>query len=135
MESWGARCLTITWCIILIKAILSAIPIYQFFVILAPKYILNALVKTTRKFLWEGNKASSKKFHLVKWSTIRSAIVCGGLRIRDLALVNQALGATLAWKLRTNTHGRLVFSSPSTGHVMRQDRAYNSLCDSLQSGS
>jgi hypothetical protein len=52
-----------------------------------------------QKFLWEGGKTSTKKFHLVNWRIVRAPKMNGGLGIKDPTLVNVALGAKLLWRM------------------------------------
>ena len=82
---------------ILIKAVLSSLPIFQFSVLLAPKSISAQIAKLLRDFLREGGKGNQKKMHLVSWEIIKRPISEGGLNIRDPELVNLALGGKLLW--------------------------------------
>ena len=43
----------------------------------------------------------TKKFHLVKWATVKCSKSRGGLGIRDPEKMNKALGAKLIWRLVT----------------------------------
>ena len=52
-----------------------------------------------RKFLWQGGKVQKKKFHLVKWDTVKTSKSRGGLGIRDPEKMNKALGPKLIWRL------------------------------------
>ena len=69
--------------------------------VLAPKNVINSICKEIRKFLWQGGKVQTKKFHLVKWDTVKRAKKQGGLGIRDPEQMNKALGAKLIWRLVT----------------------------------
>ena len=42
-----------------------------------------------------------KKFHLVKWTTIKAPKDKGGLGIRDPEQMNKDLGAKLVWRMAT----------------------------------
>jgi hypothetical protein len=64
MESWGSRWLNPAGRVVLIKSVLSALPIFQFSSLLAPKGILKDLAQLIHKFLWQGGKSNHKKFHL-----------------------------------------------------------------------
>jgi hypothetical protein len=64
---------------------------------LAPKGVLNKISKNLRIFLWEGGKTNTKKFHLINWHMVCQPIDKGGLAIRNPSLMNEALGAKLAW--------------------------------------
>ena len=84
---------------ILIKAVLSALPIFQCSLLLAPKYVTSQIAKLLRDFLWEGGKGNQKKMHLVSWEIIKRPISEGGSNIRDPELVNLALGGKLLWQI------------------------------------
>lgn len=68
-----------------------------------------------------GNKTTTNKFHLVKWATICASTEHGGMGIIDPTLVNQEMGAKLAWKLRTNMNARwahVLISKYRRGEVL-----------------
>ena len=67
--------------------------------VLAPKKVITSICKEIRKFLWQGGKTQTKKFHLVKWEIIKRAKSHGGLGIRDPELTSKAMGAKLIWRL------------------------------------
>jgi len=83
MENLGARWLNLAGKIVLSKAVLSAITLFQLWTLLAPKIVLNKINTYLRKFMWEGGKTSLKKFHLVKWTMVRVPKLHGGLGIKD----------------------------------------------------
>jgi hypothetical protein len=95
MESWGSRWLNPVGRVILIKLVLSALPLFQFSSLLAPKGVLKDMAQLIRKFLWQGGKSNSKKFYLVNWDTVSSPKKSGGLGIRDPKVENIAMGAKI----------------------------------------
>ena len=56
IASWGGHWLTKVGKLILIKSILSALPIYQSSLLLALKKIMDWISKLLRDFLWRGGK-------------------------------------------------------------------------------
>ena len=72
-QALGSKWLNLVGKIVLIRSILSSYPIYTNSLILAPKIVMNNICKEIRKFLWQGGKTQSKKFHLVKWDTVKQA--------------------------------------------------------------
>jgi len=83
---------------ILVKVVLTAIPLYQLSALLAPKYFMHQLRIYIRKFLWEGGKQETKKNHLVNWKIVRAPKQHGGLGFRDPSLVNLAMTIKIFWK-------------------------------------
>eukprot|EP00253_Pinus_taeda_P011429 PITA_11429 len=96
---WGGHWLTKGGKVILIKAVLSALPIYQAAFLLAPRNVTKQISKLLRDFLWQGGKGNENKIHLVKWDVVKKTQADGGLQIRDPALINLALGGKILWKL------------------------------------
>jgi hypothetical protein len=88
-----------SWQVVLIKYVLSALPMYQFSTLLAPKGILKAMGQLIRNFLWQGGNSNHKKLHLVNWETVTQPKNRGGLGIRDPEITNSAMGAKLLWRL------------------------------------
>jgi hypothetical protein len=81
--------------LVLVKYVLSSLPIYQFSALLAPVGIKKYLAEEIRKLLWKGGKYNSKIFHLANWSLVRSPKPHGGMGIRDPKLVNISLMKTI----------------------------------------
>jgi len=99
MVAWGGHLLTKGGKVILIKAVLSALPIYQAAFLLAPRNVTEKISKLLRDFLWHGGKGNENKIHLVKWDVVKKTQGDGGLQMRDPALINLALGGKILWKL------------------------------------
>jgi hypothetical protein len=57
---------------VLVKSVLSSFSIFQFSALLAPVGIKKAMAQEIRKFLWQGGKSNSKKFHMVNWNIVCS---------------------------------------------------------------
>jgi hypothetical protein len=70
ITNWGTQWLNPTAWVILIKVVLSTLPIYQSSSLLAPKCIANQMAKRIHTFLWKGGKTAQKKFHLVNWNQV-----------------------------------------------------------------
>eukprot|EP00253_Pinus_taeda_P035074 PITA_35074 len=77
LQSWGVSWLNLAGRTILIKAVLSGLPIYQY----------------------AGGKQDTKKFSLVNWGQVTLPYEKGGLSIKIPSLSNQALGLKLIWKI------------------------------------
>ena len=101
IQSLGSKWINIAGKTILIQSILSSYTIYTSSMVLAPKNIINSICKEIRKFLWQGGRVQTKKFHLVKWDTIKRAKKQGGLGIRDPKHMSKSMGTKLIWGLVT----------------------------------
>ena len=85
--------------LVLIKSVLSSLPIFQSSLLLAPKSITVQIAKILRDFLRNGGKGNHNKIHLVNWETIKRPTSEGRLQIRDPKLANLALGGKLVWQI------------------------------------
>jgi hypothetical protein len=97
----GANWLNLAGKVVLIKAALASIPIYQSSLLLAPVSIIQKIEAMHRCFLWEGGKQSGRKLHLISWEKISKPILEGGLNFKNAHVQNLALGAKLLWNLVT----------------------------------
>ena len=65
IQAWGFSWLNLAGKSMLIKAVPSSLPIFQFFVLLAPSCILRKMEDFIRKFFWEGGKQNEKSIPFV----------------------------------------------------------------------
>eukprot|EP00253_Pinus_taeda_P013603 PITA_13603 len=99
IAAWGGYWLTKGGKVILIKSVLSALPIFQAAFLLAPPNVMEQISRLLRDFLWQGGKGNENRIHLVNWDAVKRMKEEGGLQIRDPQLVNLALGGKILWKL------------------------------------
>jgi hypothetical protein len=99
IHSWGANWLNIVGKVVLIKAVLTSIPIYQSALLLAPKSVIQKIEALIRHFLWEGGKKTGRKLHLISWGKISKPYLEGGLQLKDLHTQYLALAAKILWNL------------------------------------
>jgi hypothetical protein len=99
LHHWGAFWLNLVGRTVLIKSILSALPIFQFSSLLAPQSIKSSISSPLRRFLWEGRKTDTKKFHLVNWDMVKQPQKNSGMGIKDPVLSNLAMEANFLWNL------------------------------------
>ena len=97
----GSKWLNLAGKMVLIQSILSSYSIYTTSMVLAAKNVINIICKEIRKFLWQGGKVQTKKFHVVKWDTVKKAKNQGRLGIRDPEQMSKAMGAKMIWRLVT----------------------------------
>jgi len=84
---------------VLIKVVISALPIFQFSSLLAPISVKYSIAQEIRKFLWQGRKTNTERMHLVNWNIVRAPKTHGGLGILDPTLSNISLGDKILWRL------------------------------------
>jgi hypothetical protein len=60
LSSWTFRALNLPSRLILLKAVLQALPIYAFSVLAAPRFVLNTIKSLQRNFLWQGLNKEKK---------------------------------------------------------------------------
>jgi hypothetical protein len=98
LGAWGNKYVSLGGRIVLINAVLSAIPTFYLSFLKMPKKVWKEIVKIQRVFLWAGLSKLTKTCW-VKWDVICKPKKEGGLGVRDLRLVNISLLAIWKWKL------------------------------------
>ena len=92
LSNWVLRPLNLPSCLILVKAVMQAMPIYLFSILSALKSVLRIIRGMQRNFLW-GCREEKAKFALVSWEGICKPKEQGGLGLRDLELMAEVQGA------------------------------------------
>ncbi|GAU22541.1 hypothetical protein TSUD_296610 [Trifolium subterraneum] len=98
LGSWGNKYVSLGRRIVLINAVMNAIPIFFLSYMKMPIKVWREVVKLQRVFLWAGLSKQSK-ICWVKWDDICKPKIEGGLGVRDLRFVNISLLAKWRWKL------------------------------------
>lgn len=101
LSSWAFKFLSFGGRVVLLKSVLSSLPIYFFSFYLAPISIIKKLTSMQIKFLWGGDLETNKTAW-VKWELICKPIEHGGLGIKDLRKFNLALLGKWRFKLLQN---------------------------------
>jgi exonuclease III len=97
LSSWTFRALNLPSRLILLKAVLQALPIYSFSALAAPKSVLNTIKGIQRNFIWQGLN-TGKKMALVSWDKLCRPKEHGGLGLRDPGIMNKVLSAKIWWR-------------------------------------
>jgi len=58
----------------LIRSVLTAIPIYQLIALEFPKWVIKAVGKIRRAFLWKGRKEANGGHCIVAWERVKTLI-------------------------------------------------------------
>ncbi|KAK2420573.1 hypothetical protein QL285_031284 [Trifolium repens] len=98
LGSWGNKHISLGGRIVMINAVLSAIPVFFLSYMKMPMKVWREVVKIQRTFLW-GGLSKRTKVCWVSWDDICRPKNEAGLGIRDLRLVNISLLTKWRWKL------------------------------------
>ena len=90
LTSWKRQYISKGGRLKLIRITLSSLPIYLLSLFRMPKLVCSRLEKIHRDFLWGGGNLERKP-HLVNWKTVCLEKNKGGLGVRNLSKLNQAL--------------------------------------------
>ncbi|XP_027062955.1 uncharacterized protein [Coffea arabica] len=99
--SWKIRLLLSGWKIILIKHVLSSIPIYLLAAGVMPKNIFHMTEQVCANFLW-GTTKESRRFHWVGWRDLCFPLEEGGIGFRSIDDTYRAFSCKLRWTFRQN---------------------------------
>ncbi|XXG84671.1 hypothetical protein AAC387_Pa10g2137 [Persea americana] len=100
LSAWKANTLSFAGRLILIKHVISSLPIHLATIIPLLASTCNEIESKTRLFLWSGN-AHHRKIHYVSWATVTLPKAEGGLGIRKISEVNTASFIKLGWHAST----------------------------------
>ena len=87
----------------LLKSTLSSLPTYFLSLFTIPVSVGNRIKQLQRNFFW-GGMGDEFKHHLVKWDTVCTPKVEGGLGIWSLVLFNRALLGKWMWRFGLEEH-------------------------------
>lgn len=98
LNSWGNKFISFGGRIVLLNAVINAIPIFYLSFLKMPGKVWRNLVRIQREFLW-GGVERGRKINWVKWRTVCQPKGMGGLGVRDIRVVNLSLLAKWRWRL------------------------------------
>ena len=116
---------------------MSNLPIYLMSLLWLQRRVSLRLETIQRDFPW-GSSPSKRKIHLLNWKTVCTSKVKGGLGIRCLALMNEALLGKWAWRFAKEENSawksviRLKYRPKDRGWYTRIPR--ESACTGLWKG-
>ncbi|XP_071939975.1 uncharacterized protein [Coffea arabica] len=100
--SWKSKLLSSGGKIVLIKHVLSAIPVHLLSATVLPRSVFGILEKACSNFLW-GSSPNGTKLHWIWWSQLCYPVEEGGVGFRRLEDVYTAFSCRLWWSFRIGT--------------------------------
>ncbi|GAB2298359.1 hypothetical protein Dimus_038529 [Dionaea muscipula] len=97
LASWKRRYLSMAGRLVLIKSVLSSLPLYFLSLFKMPEGVAQEIDKLRARFLW-GDSVDRKKLHLIRWANVIKAKSDGGLGVKDLRVMNDCLLSKWIWK-------------------------------------
>lgn len=102
LQSWRANLLSQSRRLVLVKSVITSIPIYTMSSCKLPKKWCKDLDQLANSFLWKGNSTSRPSYSLVSWSKVCRPKKLGRLGVRKLKEVNMALLCKIGLYLETH---------------------------------
>ncbi|CAM0911087.1 unnamed protein product [Alopecurus aequalis] len=103
VKGWNKGSFSLDARLLLVKHVISAMHIHQLLVIDPPAWLIKAIDKLRRGFLWCNRELSTGGKCLVRWTSICRPPVFGGLGIVDLHRKATALRVRWLWQSWTQT--------------------------------
>ena len=97
--SWRHRILSTGGKIVLLRSVLSSMPVHLLAAASPPRRIFSLLEKVMADFLW-GSTDLGPKFHWISWSDLCRPQGEGGIGVRSLTKLYDAFSVKLWWKFR-----------------------------------
>lgn len=101
LPGWKASLMNLAGRAVLVRFVLTAIPIYLLIALKVPKWFIRAIDKIRRGFLWKGRKEVNGGCCLVAWEKAMRPVDLGGLRIHNLEVMGWALQIRWLWIEKT----------------------------------
>lgn len=125
VEGWKARVLSFGGRITLIKYVLLSFPIYTLASSTAPQTVIRRINTLMAQFLW--NVRGEGRTHWVSWDEVCTPTESGGLGIRSIATIREALHAK---SVRFILHGNSLWARYATSKFFKNNAPVVTASDS-----
>ena len=104
LMGWQSRFLSFGGRLVLIKSVLTSLPVYALFFFKAPSGIISSIESIFKTFSWGGSE-DNRKISWIAWSYVCSRKEYGGLGVRQLREFNLALLGKWCWRMLVDRGG------------------------------
>jgi len=102
LPSWKANLLNLAGRTTLVNSVLSGIPVYLLIALNVPSWVIKAIDKIRRAFLWKGRKEVNGGSCLVAWDIVTRPRCLGGLGVPNLRFMGWVLQLRWLWFRKTD---------------------------------
>ena len=102
LPGWKASLMNRAGRLVMVRVVLTVVPIYLSIAMDLPKWFLKAIDKKRRGFLWKGQEQANGGNCLVAWERVQRPLEYGGLGIHNLELLGCALRIRWLWAEKTD---------------------------------
>ncbi|CAJ2669290.1 unnamed protein product [Trifolium pratense] len=104
LSGWRSRFLSIGGRLVLLKSVLTSLPVYALSFFKAPSGIISSIESILIKFFWGGSE-DHRKVSWINWNSICLRKEYGGLGVRQLREFNLALLGKWCWRMLVDREG------------------------------
>ncbi|WVZ83087.1 hypothetical protein U9M48_030267 [Paspalum notatum var. saurae] len=102
LPGWKAPLLNKAGRLVLVKSVLTAAAIHMLIAQDLPRWVIKAIDKRRRGFLWKGQEQANRGNCLVSWERVQRPLCYGGLGVHDLDRLGCALRIRWLWLQKTD---------------------------------
>lgn len=97
LPGWKAPLMNKAGHLVMVRAVLTATPIHHLIALDLPKWVLKAIDKRRKGFLWKEQEHANGRNCLVSWARVQRPLEFGGLGIHNLEVLGWALRIRWLW--------------------------------------